>query len=81
MTTSEIYAAAAALPEQSRAELAYQLLQSFKPPHVLSAEDPSFAAELDRRVDAYEAGETSASGWDDVSARLRQALEKNGPAK
>jgi putative addiction module component (TIGR02574 family) len=48
---------------------------------VLSAEDPGFAMELDRRVDAYEAGETSASDWDDVSARLRQALDKNGPAK
>lgn len=81
MTTSEIYGTALALPEQSRAELAYQLLQSLKPPRVQSAEEPGFAAELDRRVDAYEAGETSASDWDEVSARLRRALEKNGPAQ
>lgn len=81
MTTSEIYGTALALPEHSRAELAYRLLQSLKPPRGLSAEEPGFAAELDRRVDAYEAGETSASDWDDVSARLRQALDKNGPAK
>ena len=81
MTTSKIYGTALALPEESRAELAYQLLQSLKPPAVLSEEDPGFSAELDRRVDAYEAGETSASDWDDVSARLRQALHKNGPAK
>lgn len=81
MTTSEIYAAATALPEQSRAELAYQLLQSLKPPAVLSDEEPGFSRELDRRVDAYEAGEASASDWDDVSVRLRQALDKNGSAK
>jgi putative addiction module component (TIGR02574 family) len=78
MTASEIYAAATALPEQSRAELAYQLLQSLKPPTVLSDEEPGFSTELERRVDAYEAGETTASEWDDVSARLRQVLDENG---
>ena len=81
MTTSEIYAAAAALPEQSRAELAYRLLQSLKPPAVLSDEGSGFSTELNRRDDAYEAGATSASDWDDVSARLRQTLDGNGPAQ
>ena len=81
MTTSEIYGAAMALSEQSRAELAHQLLQSLKPTVVLSDEEPGFSAELERRVDAYESGETSASDWDDVAARLRQALKKNGAAK
>ena len=71
MSTSEIYGTAMALPEQSRAELAYQLLQSLKPPAVLSDDDPGILMELERRVDAYEAGATSASDWDDVSARLK----------
>ena len=81
MTTSQIYGTALALPEENRAELAYQLLQSLKPSAALTDEEPRFSAELERRVDAYEAGEMSASDWDDVSVRLRQALDTNGPAK
>ena len=74
MSTTQIFGTVLALPEESRAELAYQLLQSLKPPAALSDEEPGFSAELERRVEAYEAGETAASDWDDVSARLRQAL-------
>jgi len=74
MTTDQIYSSAMALPETNRAELAYQLLKSLRPASVLSEDDPGFANELERRVAAYEAGETSASDWDDVSARLHQRL-------
>ena len=76
MTTTQIYGTALALPKENRAELACQLLQSLKPPTALSDEEPGFSAELERRVEAYEAGETAASDWDDVSERLRQALLK-----
>jgi putative addiction module component (TIGR02574 family) len=81
MTTAQVYGTALALPEESRAELAYQLLQSLKPPAVLSDEEPGFSAELERRVEANEAGDTSASDWEQVSARLRQTLKLSGPAK
>lgn len=75
MTSAQLYGTALALPEENRAELAYKLLQSLKPSGILSDEEPRFSAELERRVKAYEDGETSASDWDEVSARLRQALE------
>jgi putative addiction module component (TIGR02574 family) len=81
MTIPQIFGTALALPDESRAELAYRLLQSLRPSEVLSEEDPGFSAELERRVDAYEAGETSASDWGDVAARLRQALDDNGRAQ
>lgn len=81
MTSSEVYGTALALPEESRAELAYQLLQSLKPPAILSDTEPQFSAELERRVEAYEAGETSASDWDEVAGRMRQALQKGDSAK
>jgi len=51
-------------------------LQSLKPPGVPSEGDPELEAELERRVAAYEAGETSASDWGEVSQRLRDQLEK-----
>lgn len=66
---------ALSLTEAERAELAYTLMQSLKPPGVLSDGDPAFEDELERRVLAYESGETSADGWDTVSARLRRSLD------
>jgi len=75
MTSSQLYGTALALSEENRAELAYKLLQSLQPSGILSDEEPRFSAELERRVKAYEDEETSASDWDEVSARLRLALE------
>ena len=66
---------ALSLPEEDRAHLAYKLIQSLKPPGTLSEEDPAFENELERRVQAYEAGETSAADWNAVSDRLRRSLE------
>jgi len=73
---TEILTAALSLPDGDRAGVAYRLLQSLKPPGVPSEGDPELEAELERRVAAYEAGETSASDWEEVSQRLRDQLEK-----
>lgn len=42
----------------------------------LSEDDPDFAEELERRVAAYEAGESEATEWDIVRERIRKELEK-----
>jgi putative addiction module component (TIGR02574 family) len=42
--------------------------------------DASFARELERRAQDFEAGKTQAADWDDVARRLREALsEKRTP--
>ena len=68
--------AALSLPDRERASLAYQLLQSLKPPELVSDGNVKFEAELERRVEDYEAGRTGASDWDDVAARLRTKLRE-----
>lgn len=73
---TELLSAAMALPDDQRAGLAYKLLQSLKPPGVPSDADRALEAELDRRVTAYETGETTADDWQNVSERLRRALDE-----
>ena len=73
--STQVYDAALSMPDGDRADLAYRLLQSLKAPAVSSEDDPGFEDQLERRVRAYETGETSASDWDSVAARLRQALD------
>ena len=68
--------AALALPATERADLAYKLLRSLGPPPGSDADSPQFEAELERRMAAYDAGQTTASDWDDVSKRLEQALNE-----
>lgn len=70
----EILAAALSLPDGDRANIAYELLASLKPPGVWSDDDPGFAAELQRRMDEYERDPSTAMSIDDVNRRLRQAL-------
>jgi len=72
----ELLSAALSLPDAERAGLAYKLLQSLKPPGVLSDDDPVLEREIERRLAGYETGQTTASDWQDVSQRLRQSLEK-----
>jgi len=62
--------AALTLSDTERAGLAYRLLRSVKPPAVTSDDDSAFEAESDRRVDAYESGESAAEDWHKVSERL-----------
>ncbi len=68
--------AALSLPDPERASLAYRLLQSLKPPKVLSDANSQFESELDRRVEDYEAGRTTASDWEEVASRLQAKLKK-----
>jgi putative addiction module component (TIGR02574 family) len=68
--------AALNLPDLERASLAYRLLQSLKPPKVLSDANSQFESELDRRVEDYEAGRTTASDWEEVASRLQAKLKK-----
>jgi putative addiction module component (TIGR02574 family) len=75
--SADVFDVALSLPENDRARLAYTLMQSFKPPSVLSDDDPGFVGELERRIDAYEAGETTADDWETVSERLRESLENH----
>ena len=67
--------AALNLSDPERASLAYRLLQSLKPPKVLSDGDSQFESELDRRVDDFEAGRSSASDWDQAASRLQAKLK------
>jgi len=72
----DIFDAALNLPAADRASLAYRLLQSFKPPGVVSDGDERFEAELERRLADYDAGKTEASDWGEVAARLRKTLQE-----
>lgn len=73
--STDIHLAAFSLPDEERADLAYRLLQTLKPKGVWSEDSLEFQKELERRIHAFEAGETSAEDWETVSARLRQALQ------
>lgn len=73
--TTEIYDAALALNPQERAGLAYKLLQTLKPAGVWGEDDPNLPGELERRVLAFERGETTADDWETVSGRINEALE------
>jgi len=75
---SEVLQAALSLSDEERAGVAYRLLQSLTPPAVMSDDDPALHTELERRASAYEAGQTSASDWEQVSKRLRDALNDRG---
>jgi putative addiction module component (TIGR02574 family) len=71
---ASILDAALTLSDTERAGLAYRLLCSLRSPTVINDEQPTFEAELDRRVDAYESGQFAAADWQDVSQRLRSRL-------
>ena len=72
----DLFDAALNLPDVERANLAYQLLQSLKPPATICEEEGEFEEELERRVADYDAGRTMASDWDEVAARLQRALRE-----
>ena len=76
--TDPVFDAALTMPEERRAALAYQLLLSLPQPSgsAISADD--FESELDRRVATYEAGDSVASDWKDVSDRIQSALNSRG---
>jgi putative addiction module component (TIGR02574 family) len=72
---SNLEHAALALPDTERADLAYKLICSLPPRPGLGVDSPQFESELERRMEAYDAGQTSADDWDAVAARIRQAID------
>jgi len=71
LTTERILEDVLALPDDQRAELAVQLLQSLDREADPNAEE-AWAAEIERRCAALDAGETTLSEWHDV----RRCIEK-----
>jgi putative addiction module component (TIGR02574 family) len=74
--SANLFDAALQLPDDDRANLAYQLLQSLKPAGVLAEDDSQFDAELEQRLARFERGESQAADWNDVAIRLRDSLGK-----
>ena len=61
------------LSPEVRAELAAELLASLDGPADLDAE-AAWAAEIERRVDAIEAGSVALEPWDEVKRRIEKDL-------
>jgi putative addiction module component (TIGR02574 family) len=77
--STNIFAAALTLPDSERADLAFQLLETLRPPAVMSEDDPQFVKELDRRMANY-AAESTAASIDEVTTRIRNALRNRKPS-
>jgi hypothetical protein len=69
---SNLENAALSLSDVERADLA---ICSLPPAPGLEAESTQFESELERRMAAYDAGQTSADDSDAAMARVRQALD------
>ncbi len=69
--TAAVLAEALRLDEQARAELAAELLASLDGPADSDAES-LWAAEIERRVAAIEAGTAQLESWDDVRRRIER---------
>ena len=69
--TAAVLAEALRLDEQARAELAAELLASLDGPADADAESV-WAAEVERRVAAIEAGTAPLESWDDVRRRIER---------
>jgi putative addiction module component (TIGR02574 family) len=69
----QILQEALALPGDQRAELVVRLLQSLDQEVDADAEE-AWAAEIERRCAALDAGETTPSEWHDVRHRIEKEL-------
>jgi putative addiction module component (TIGR02574 family) len=72
-TSKAILANALRLDPDSRAEVAAELLASLDGPADPDAET-AWAAEIERRVVAIEAGTTRLEPWDEVKSRIEREL-------
>ncbi len=70
-TTEALLADALRLDPKARAELASELLASLDGPADPDAEQ-AWAAEIDRRVKALEAGTEPLESWEDVKRRIEK---------
>jgi len=61
------------LPEKDRAEIASRLLESLDPETQRDV-DEAWAAEIERRCAAVDAGELATSDWKDVRARIERDI-------
>lgn len=73
LTTDQILQDALALPDDQRAELAMRLLESLDREVDLDAEEV-WAAEIEHRCAALDAGETVAADWHNVRRRIEKEL-------
>lgn len=71
-----IFAVALTLPDNERADLAFQLLNSLPAPSLLSEQDAQLSGEFERRIAAFDSGNSSASSIDEVSERIKTELAK-----
>ncbi len=71
--TPAVLADALRLAPDARAELAAELLASLDGPAEPGA-DGAWAAEIDRRIEAIEAGRAGLEPWDEVKQRIGREL-------
>jgi putative addiction module component (TIGR02574 family) len=67
----DLYEKASELPTQDRAELAGLLLESIEEPADEGVEE-AWAAEIERRMAAFDAGQMKTIPWSEVRARLHR---------
>jgi putative addiction module component (TIGR02574 family) len=73
---TSVFDAALRLSDNDRANLTFQLLQTLKPTSIFEEDDERLELELQRRLRAYESGHSTATDWDAVSLRMRDAIEE-----
>ena len=71
--TATLLEQALTLPEHERAKIAARLLESLDD-EAQSDVDAAWAAEIERRCAAVDAGELQTSDWKDVRARIEREL-------
>ncbi|MGE3803237.1 MAG: addiction module protein [Gemmataceae bacterium] len=74
MSAEELLDSVLLLPRDERAAIACELIKSLAPDEGQDALDPELAAELERRIAKYEAGEVQATDWRESLERIRQAV-------
>lgn len=73
---TELISRAMNLPSVDRAELARQLILSLDPPSDKDAVADAWEEELERRLSAYDRGESTPIEWREAVERARTSLRK-----
>jgi putative addiction module component (TIGR02574 family) len=76
ITYDQILTQALALPVSDRASLIQSLLHSLPDPPNSFSSDEELAAELNRRIEAFEAGDMETVPFEDVIERARERLRQ-----
>lgn len=72
----DLMAAAMALPARDRELFAMELLDSVRPPGIMSEDDPGFFEELERRSAALDRDPSLGIPFEEVDRRIRQKLKE-----